>query len=319
MIPSPYYRAEEPDLSENSALTVVPRPSAARVWWLASRPATLAASVSPVLVATAIAYHLHAHRPWETIGALVVAVAMQIGVNFSNDYSDFRKGADTETRVGPLRAASSGVVPPRLVQIAGLGAFGVAGAVGVALSLTTDWRLLIAGAVAVAAGYLYTGGPRPYGYLGLGEVFVFLFFGLFATVGTVYVVTLRLPPAAWLLGGSCGFLASAVLSINNLRDIETDRAAGKRTLAVRLGRKATIGMVAGFYGAALLLCVLAARFGGLPALSVIALAVAPFAVAMVSTLGSLSARTLVAALKRAAELEVWFALLFTFGVVFGIH
>jgi 1,4-dihydroxy-2-naphthoate polyprenyltransferase len=317
MILSPYYRAEEPALTENTALTVVPRPSAARVWWLASRPATLAASVSPVLVATAIGYHLHAHRPWETIGALVVAVAMQIGVNFSNDYSDFRNGADTEARVGPLRAASSGVIPPRQVQIAGFAAFALAAAAGVAISLTTDWRLLIVGVLAVAAGYFYTGGPRPYGYLGLGELFVFLFFGLFATVGTVYVTTLQLPLSAWLLGGSCGFLASAVLSINNLRDIETDRVAGKHTLAVRLGRRATIGMVAGFYGAALLLCVLAARFGGLPALSVIALAVAPFAVAMMTTLGSLSARTLVGALKRAAELEVWFALLFTFGVVFG--
>ena len=306
-------------MSENTALTVVPKPGAARVWWLASRPSTLAASVSPVLVATAIGYHLQAHRPWATLGAVVVAIAMQIGVNFSNDYSDFKKGADTAARVGPLRAASSGVVPPRQVQIAGFVAFGVAAAVGIALSLTTDWRLLIAGALAVAAGYFYTGGPRPYGYLGLGEAFVFLFFGLFATMGTVYVETLRLPLAAWLLGGACGFLASAVLSINNLRDIESDRTAGKRTLSVLLGRKATVGMVAGFYGAALLLCVLGARFGRLPDLSVLALGVAPFAVAMLTTLDTLSARRLVGALKRAAELEVWFALLFAFGVVFGIH
>lgn len=297
----------------------MPRPGAARVWWSASRPSTLAASVSPVLVATAIGYHLHAHRPWATLGAVVVAIAMQVGVNFSNDYSDFKKGADTAARVGPLRAASSGVVPPRQVQVAGFVAFGVAAAVGVALSVTTDWRLLIAGALAVAAGYFYTGGPRPYGYLGLGEVFVFLFFGLLATAGTVYVETLRLPLAAWLLGGACGFLASAVLSINNLRDIESDRLAGKRTLSVLLGRRATVGMVAGFYGGALLLSVLGARFGGLPALSVLALGVAPFAVAMLTTLDSRSARTLVAALRRAAELEVWFALLFTLGVVIGLH
>ncbi len=297
----------------------MPPPGAARVWWLASRPSTLAASVSPVLVATAIGYHLHAHRPWATLGAAVVAIAMQIGVNFSNDYSDFKKGADTQARVGPLRASASGTVPPRQVEIAGFVAFGVAAAAGVALSLTTDWRLLIAGALAVAAGYFYTGGPRPYGYLGLGEAFVFLFFGLVATVGTVYVETLRLPLSAWLLGGACGFLASAVLSINNLRDIESDRAAGKRTLSVLLGRRATVGMVTAFYGAALLLCVLGARFGGLPGLSVLALAVAPFAVAMVTKLESGSAGTLVGALKRSAELEVWFALLFTAGVVFGLH
>lgn len=305
-------------MSENTAATDAPRPGPARVWWQASRPATLAASVSPVLVATAIGYHLHAHRPWETIGALVVAIAMQIGVNFANDYSDFRKGADTPARVGPLRAASSGVVPPRQVQAAGFVAFGVAAAAGLAISLTTDWRLLVVGVLAVAAGYLYTGGPRPYGYLGLGEVFVFLFFGLFATVGTVYVETLRLPLAAWLLGAACGLLASAILSINNLRDLDTDRVAGKRTLAVRLGRSATVRMVAGFYGMALVLVLLGARFGGLPDLSALALGIAPFAAAMLLTLGSLSAQVLVAALKRAAELEVWFALLFTFGVVFGL-
>lgn len=310
---------KEPDLSDNTSRTAASRPSAARVWWLASRPATLAASVAPVLVATTIGYHLHAHRPWATLGAVVVAIAMQVGVNFSNDYSDFRKGADTPSRVGPLRAASSGLVPPRQVQAAGFVAFGVAGAVGLALSLTTDWRLLVVGVLAVAAGYFYTGGPRPYGYLGLGEAFVFVFFGLFATVGTVYVETLRLPLAAWLLGGACGFLASAVLSINNLRDIETDRTAGKRTLSVLLGRRPTIVMVAAFYGAAFLLCVLGARFGGLPDLSVLGLGVAPFAIAMVATLDSPSARTLVAALKRSAELEVWFGLLFAFGVVFGIH
>ncbi|MGH7922525.1 MAG: 1,4-dihydroxy-2-naphthoate octaprenyltransferase, partial [Candidatus Dormibacteraceae bacterium] len=168
-------------------------------------------------------------------------------------------------------------------------------------------------------GYFYTGGPRPYGYLGLGEVFVFCFFGLFATVGTVFVETRELPLAAWLLGGACGFLACAVLSINNLRDIETDRAAGKLTLSVRLGRRATIGMVTVFYGAALLLLILGARYGGLPDLSVLALVVAPFVAALLGTLGAHDGLRLIGALRRSAEIEVWFALLFTLGVVIGLR
>ena len=207
---------------------------------------------------------------------------------------------------------------PRLVQLAGFGAFAVAGAVGVALSLATDWRLVIVGAAAVLAAYFYTAGPKPYGYVGLGEVFVFCFFGLFATVGTTYVETLQAPPAAWLLGGATGFLASAVLAINNLRDVDTDRVAGKMTLAVRIGRRATRRIVAGFYAAALVLAVLASRFAGLPPLSVLVVAVAPFVVAMLEHLASSEGPILIAALKRSAELELWFALLFTAGVVVGV-
>jgi 1,4-dihydroxy-2-naphthoate octaprenyltransferase len=274
--------------------------------------------VSPVLVGTAIAYHEGAHRPLATLGALVVAIAMQVGVNFANDYADFKKGADTPARIGPLRAASSGVVPPRQVQIAAFAAFGVAGVAGLALSLTTDWRLLVVGVLAVLAAYFYTGGPKPYGYLGLGEVFVFAFFGLFATVGTTYVETLHLPLAAWLLGSATGFLACAVLAVNNLRDIDTDRSVGKMTLTVRIGRSATRWLVVALYVAALVLVVLASRFAGVPALTVVAIAIAPFALAMVGQLTSREGPVLVAALKRSAELELWFALLWTAGVVFGL-
>src|SRR5439155_13413595 len=196
-------------------------PSRGRVWWMAARPATLAASVSPVLAGTAIAVHDHHVRTLPGLGALVVAVAIQVGVNYANDYADFVRGADSPKRVGPLRAAASGVVRPEHVRRAAIAAFAVAALVGLAISLTTDWRLVLLGALAVAAGWLYTGGPRPYGYMGLGEVFVFCFFGLFATAGTVYVNELRVPPAAWAAGCATGALACAILAINNLRDITT--------------------------------------------------------------------------------------------------
>src|SRR5690242_11475724 len=155
-----------------------------RVWWSAVRPATLAASVSPVLAGTAIAVHDGGARWWAGAAALVVAVAIQLGVNFSNDYSDFKRGADTPQRIGPVRAAASGVVAPDQVKWAAIAAFALAGVIGLLISLATDWRLLLAGAACLLAAWLYTGGPRPYGYLGLGEVFVFVFFGLIATCGT---------------------------------------------------------------------------------------------------------------------------------------
>src|SRR5579884_2388566 len=171
-------------------------PGRLRVWWLATRPATLAASVSPVLAGTAVAVHDGRVRSWAALTALLVALAMQVGVNYANDYSDHVRGADRRRR-GPLRAASSGLVPPGQVKAAALAAFGLAAAAGLALALATDWRLLPVGALAVVAAWTYTGGPWPYGYRGLGEVFVFAFFGLFATAGTVYVEALRVPPAAW--------------------------------------------------------------------------------------------------------------------------
>src|SRR5213594_2960490 len=209
-----------------------------RVWWSAVRPATLAASVAPVLAGTAVAIHQGGARWGAGIAALIVALAMQLGVNFANDYSDHVRGADA-ARVGPLRAASSGVVSPGQVRWAAIAAFSVGAVAGVALSLAVDWRLLVVGATCLLAGWLYTGGPQPYGYLGLGEVFVFVFFGLVATLGTVYVETGRLTAIAWLMACGIGFLATAILVLNNLRDMETDAAAGKRTLATRLGRRWT--------------------------------------------------------------------------------
>jgi 1,4-dihydroxy-2-naphthoate polyprenyltransferase len=291
-----------------------PSLSPGRVWLLAARPATLAASVSPVVAGTAVALHDHAFRALPGLGALLVAIAMQVGVNYANDYSDHVRGADLG-RVGPIRAASSGVVPPGQVRLAAIAAFSVAAAIGLAVSLATDWHLLIFGGLAVAAGWLYTGGPRPYGYLGLGEVFVFVFFGLFATAGTTYVNELRVPPAAWTAGVATGCLACAILAINNLRDIATDAAAGKRTLAVRIGRSWTRRLIAVLFAVALLSPLAAAFAGWVPRLATLPLILVTMVVPVVRSTASIEAPVLVSALKRAALIEVWWALLWTVGLL----
>jgi 1,4-dihydroxy-2-naphthoate octaprenyltransferase len=288
----------------------------ASVWWSAVRPATLAASVAPVLAGTAIAVHEGGARFGAGLGALVVGISMQLGVNFANDYSDFVRGADSAARTGPVRAASSGVVDPEHVRWAAITSFGIAGLAGLALSLAVDWRLLVAGAACLLAGWLYTGGPRPYGYLGLGEVFVFLFFGLVATVGTVYVETSRVTSLAIIFGCAMGFLATAILVLNNLRDIETDAAAGKRTLATRIGRDRT---------RVLLLVVVCAAFAvpivafvvKLAAVTVMLInfAIPVAAVPLRSAFASTSAPVLVRALKRMAVAELAYALLLAFGLL----
>src|SRR5713101_6376260 len=286
------------------------------VWWSAVRPATLAASVAPVLAGTAIAIHQGSIRPVAGLGALVVAVCMQLGVNFANDYSDHRRGADSPARVGPVRAASSGVVPPAQVRWAAIGAFALAGAVGLVLSVATDGRLLIVGAACLLAGWLYTGGPRPYGYLGLGELFVFVFFGLVATCGTVYVEALRVTPLALLAGCGIGFLATAILVLNNLRDIETDAAAGKRTLATRIGRDRTLIFLVVIVIAAFTVPILMSRFGFASATVLLVLLAIPIAAMPVRTaFVSRSGPVLVAALQRMAAAEIAYAMLLAVGLL----
>jgi len=165
-------------------------------------------------------------------------LAIQVGTNYANDYSDGIRGTD-DARVGPLRLTATGLASPSAVKRAALAAFGLAGVVGLVLAWATSWWVLLIGAACLLAGWFYTGGPRPYGYVGLGEVFVFVFFGLVATVGTYYVQTGRLTPSGiWWAGAALGLLATALLLANNLRDIATDRETGKRTVAVRIGRRA---------------------------------------------------------------------------------
>src|ERR687889_2010886 len=203
---------------------------------MAARPRTLPAAIAPVLVGTALAMTVADLRVGGFVAALLGAVFIQVGTNLSNDYSDARRGADTEDRLGPVRVTAGGLVPPRQVLIATYVSFGLAVLCGIYLIAVAGPILLLIGAASILAGVLYTGGPRPYGYEGLGEVFVFLFFGLVAVTGSYYVHTEDLAWQAFALAVPVGLLASAILVVNNVRDLETDRRAGKRTLAVRLGR-----------------------------------------------------------------------------------
>ena len=208
------------------------------IWLMAARPRTLPAAVAPVLVGTALAATEGTFK-WLTFAAAMLgALFIQVGTNLSNDYSDARRGADTEDRLGPVRVTAGGLVPPRQVLVATYVAFGMAVLAGAYLIATAGWELLLVGAASILAGVLYTGGPRPYGYEGLGEVFVFLFFGVVAVTGSYFAQVEQLTWEAFVLAVPVGLLASAILVVNNVRDLETDRRAGKRTLAVRLGRHA---------------------------------------------------------------------------------
>ena len=209
--------------------------SALRLWLVAARPRTLPAAVAPVLVGTALAVSQEEFRPLAFVAALIGSVFIQIGTNLSNDYSDARRGADTEDRLGPVRVTAGGLMPPRSVLIGTYVAFAVAVVAGLYLAAVAGWELLLVGVASIAAGVLYTGGPRPYGYEGLGELFVFLFFGVVAVVGSYYVQAEALPWEAFALSVPVGLLAAAILVVNNVRDLDTDRRAGKRTLAVKLG------------------------------------------------------------------------------------
>jgi 1,4-dihydroxy-2-naphthoate octaprenyltransferase len=206
---------------------------------MAARPRTLPAAIAPVLVGTAAAIEQRGDLPrvGAFIAALIGSIFIQIGTNLANDYSDAKRGADTIERLGPVRVTAAGLVAPRSVLVATWLAFGIAVAAGIYLATVAGWVIIAVGAASIAAGVLYTGGPWPYGYAGLGELFVFLFFGLVAVNGSYYVQLERLDWLPFGLSVSIGCLATAILAVNNIRDIDTDRRAGKRTLAVRIGSR----------------------------------------------------------------------------------
>jgi 1,4-dihydroxy-2-naphthoate octaprenyltransferase len=214
-------------------------PGEVRIWLMAARPRTLPAAVAPVLVGTALAGYTGVFHPLRFVAALLGAVFIQVGTNLSNDYSDARRGADAEDRLGPVRVTAGGLVPPRQVLVATYVTFGLAVLAGAYLIAVAGWQLLLVGAASILAGVAYTGGPKPYGYEGLGEVFVFLFFGVVAVAGSFFVQTQDLDWEAFALSVPVGLLAAAILVVNNVRDIDSDRRAGKRTLAVRIGRERT--------------------------------------------------------------------------------
>jgi 1,4-dihydroxy-2-naphthoate polyprenyltransferase len=214
---------------------------------MAARPRTLPAAIAPVLVGTAAAIYEQGDLPrvGAFIAALIGSIFIQIGTNLANDYSDAKRGADTVDRLGPVRVTAAGLVAPRSVLVATWVAFGVAVAAGIYLATVAGWVIIAVGVASILAGVLYTGGPWPYGYAGLGEVFVFLFFGLVAVNGSYYVQLERLEWLPFALSISIGCLVTAILVVNNIRDIDTDRRAGKRTLAVRVGRKPTRAVYSG--------------------------------------------------------------------------
>ena len=219
-----------------------------RLWLVAARPRTLPAAIAPVLVGTALAGTEDVFKPLRFAAALLGSIFIQIGTNLANDYSDARRGADTEDRLGPVRVTAGGLMPPRRVLVGTWVAFGIAVGAGSYLAAVAGWELLVVGVLSIAAGVLYTGGPRPYGYEGLGELFVFVFFGLVAVGGSYFVQTEDLRWEAVALGVPVGLLAAAILVVNNVRDVETDRRAGKRTLAVRLGRERAVGTFTAMLG-----------------------------------------------------------------------
>lgn len=300
-----------------SGRSPAPRPSAVRIWILAARPHTLPVGLAPVLVGAALAIQQGEFRVGGFLAALVGALFIQVGANLSNDYSDARRGADTEDRLGPVRVTAGDLIPPRQVLVATWVSFALAGICGIYLIATVGWVILAIGAASIVAGLLYTGGPRPYGYEGLGEVFVFLFFGLVAVTGTHYVLAERFDTTALALAVPVGLMAAAVLVVNNVRDIDTDRRAGKRTLAVRLGRSRTRAMYAAMLALAYLLTVVYGfTIDELSPTVALVLLSAPLAVVLARTVAThVDGPTLNRALAGTGRLELVFCVLLSAGVL----
>jgi 1,4-dihydroxy-2-naphthoate octaprenyltransferase len=291
--------------------------SPVKLWLVAARPRTLPAAVAPVLVGTSLAIGEGTFRPLAFTCALIGSIFIQIGTNLSNDYSDARRGADTEDRLGPVRVTAGGLMPPRTVLIGTYVAFGIAVLAGIYLIAIAGWQLLLVGAASILAGVLYTGGPRPYGYEGLGEVFVFLFFGVVAVVGSYFVQTEDLRWEAFALSVPVGLLAAAILLVNNIRDADTDRRAGKRTLAVRLGRDGARNLFVGCIVIAYLAVPVVAIFGrDISPLVLLAFLSLPLAIPLIRVVRERTdGPSLNEALAKTGMLLAIFSLLLSIGLV----
>ncbi len=284
-------------------------------WLLASRPRTLPAAVAPVVVGARLAIQAGAVNPSAALAALCSAVMIQIGSNFANDLGDFRRGADTADRVGPTRVTTAGLLTPGQVQAGMAAVFGLAALAGLYLIARGGWPILLAGVLSILAAILYTIGPAPFGYYGLGDLGTFVFFGLIAVTGTYYVQAHAVTPAAWLAAVAMGCLVTAILVVNNIRDADTDRAAGKRTIAVLLGRR----------GARIEYLALLALAYAVPFVFWLGLGMRPWVLAPLLTL-PLAARQVRAVLTvlgpglnktlaGTAQLAVWYALAFAAGML----
>jgi 1,4-dihydroxy-2-naphthoate octaprenyltransferase len=291
------------------------RPGSLQTWILAARVPTLPAAIVPVLVGTATAWTTGAFLAGPFVAALVAALLIQIGTNLANDYFDFRKGADTAERLGPVRITQSGLVPPETVKTATMLVFGLAALIGVYLSIVGGLPILIIGLLSIAAGVLYTGGPWPLAYHSLGDVTVFVFFGLVAVVGTAYLHTGAFSQQAVVYALPVAALVTAILVVNNLRDIATDRIARKHTLAVRLGARATrieyIMLLVAAYAVPLVawLTLGGPRGFWLPWLTL------PLAVHLIRVVLRAEGRPLNAALAGTGRLHLLFGVLWAVGIV----
>jgi 1,4-dihydroxy-2-naphthoate octaprenyltransferase len=291
------------------------KPGSRGAWVLASRPATLTAALVPVVVGTAVAHVSGGVRIGPALAALFGAFMLQITSNFANDVFDHEKGADTAERLGPTRAVQSGLLTPRQVRAGMVTTIALAVAAGLYLTAVAGWPIVVIGICSILAGVAYTGGPYPLGYHGLGDVFVMIFFGFVAVTGTVFVQTGTIPALAWLAAMPVGAIATAVLVVNNVRDRETDVKAGKRTLAVRFGRRAGVAEYA-------TLCALAYAA---PVVAIVALhrspwvllplATLPVAIRLWRTLATTEGRPLNACLVGTAKLLLFYGVLFAAGLV----
>ncbi len=285
---------------------------------LAARPHTLWAAVAPVAIGAGLAVGAEAFRTDALVAAFVGAMAIQIAANFANDASDAKRGADTDERVGPTRAVASGLLTSRQIWTGTWMAFAVAGAAGVYLTIITSWIILAIGVASIIATLAYVGGPIPYGYRGLGEVFVFVFFGLVATVGSRFVHDQTAPLEAWLLAIPVGFMVTAILVANNVRDIETDEATGKRTLAVMIGPERSRRLFAILvYGTFVAVAAFAA-IGITPRATALALLALPLARPLVTTLkATADGPALIGVLQGTARLHLLVAIGVAVGAMIG--
>lgn len=270
-------------------------PGPLRRWVLAARVRTLPAAAVPVVIGASLT-RPHTYNVLNTLLCLIVALALQIGTNYANDYSDGVRGTD-EVRVGPFRLTASKLVPPLAVKRAAFFFFFVAAVAGLFLSIRSTWIFIPLGMSAVAAGWFYTGGPRPYGYIGLGELFVMIYFGFVATVGTAFTQHGHVPAGAWWWGLATGSMACALLEANNLRDVSGDREAGKKTLAARLGRRRASWL----YAVWVALAILGAAFGGEALVGAVALAM--YIPALQLAFSPKTGRELLPLLKQSAQAQ----------------
>jgi len=297
------------------ASTMSAAPVPLKVWIQATRPKTLTAALVPVMVGTALAVRHGVARPLPAFAALAGAMLIQVGTNLTNDYYDFKKGADTAERVGPQRVTQAGLVAPARVLGAALASFGLAVAVGLYLAWVGGWPIVAIGVASVLSGYAYTGGPFPLGYNGLGDLFVMIFFGFVAVCGTYYVQALTLPWVAAVVAVPVGAIGTALIVVNNLRDADTDARVGKRTLAVRFGKAFARAEYASLLFAAFAAPVVLFATGEPGAWTFLSLLAAPFAWEPLKTVFTAEGAALNAALHGTARLQLVFGLLFSLGLV----